>query len=968
MYTTLHLHKTLPIASENCIEAMARGAEFGPLQSALLHAGVVWRLIPMLLTFDVTLEEDLAMGDESQREIRSQHSCNVHGVLAAKALGRLGGYMFNELASPVNESMKTCMSKLLTYSLAKLLRNKRPRELLQSLNENVEKPTKIWNIGMRKELLDFVLKVDAEREEGSNELDLEPANSFIFSCLRDELCISGVYVRIFIKCGDVDDIDDPSIFGSDLVAYIWNTFIKDTTDFFIESNEKMYQCVESLRYLATDLDYIPHDLVKFEHGITVVFKLLNIDPTSKTFLSAAQIFEPLCLYGEVVNALVRQDPPCLWRLIRCLCVNGDAVDNGIKYLWKATEGIASIPDGLEGLMDSGCMLRLLGIIFSVPGYSSNFHNRTSAISLLSKFLWNPIKGTETSNFLRRFLPEPVVMLLKDKAGNSGNSSSLITILDKSCENPELIWTNEMHIELRNALIKLFKMTTKEEGSDPKGSKEQDFSQVIVFKPDFVVFYRQLQNEIFIGGVYIRLFLKQPTFRLSNPVLFLEKICSLWESSFEAQVPEMDAVVHKSSNGDSTALVLGKEDFLSICTSCIICIVKNEPSVFDHLISWGFTFKMFELLERAICTSKWGTPCTSIGRVLLELGNRVEIIDHLASAPCDVISLLTRALNESTGAAEVYIPKEASIFVEMLRKIFQCQGSEYLMEFVGMGMRAQLPSFLLDNIISSGAEEKLKDVRNASAMRVHAIDTLKAMSAVNGPDQPMLLAMLEAHSSWSEYRHQSHDLFITDAEKHDVFLIKDAETTESRFAALLLTDGSAGEGAGNMFASTGAVYTDKGHASRDIGPASSDIGQHNTNVSDIGSEKNPFGPSPSATVPSPTTPKPKAPVASSTPSPKTTTPLAGGPGAVSFISTTVHKGEHGIGLDLNKTANGRAQVKNFKSVPDNAAPNPAQRCQPAIHVLDVIVGVNGVPCGNFKETIGLIRGAGGAITLRLERKN
>ena len=949
MYTTLGLYKTLPIASENSIEAIGRGAEFAPLQDALLHAGVVWRLIPFLLTFDITLEEDL--GDESQRENRSQHSCNVHGVLAAKALGRLGGYMFNELSSPSNEEMKTCMSRLLTIPLAKLLRNKRPRELLQSLNENVEKPTKIWNIGMRKELLDFVLKVDSERKEGSNESDLEPANSFVFSCLRDELCVGGVYVRIFIKSGDVSDIDDPSVFCKDLVSYVWGKYVKDSTDFFIDSNEKLYQCVESLRYLACDLDYIPHDIVKIENGLDLIFKLLNVDPQSKTFNSAAQIFEPLCLPSEVVNAMVRYEPPSIWRLIRCLCVNGEAVENGMKHLWKAAESIAAIPDGLEGLMDSGCMMRLLGIIFSVPGYCSNFQSRTSAISLLSKFLWNPVKGTETSNFLRRFLPEPIVMLLKNKAGTSGNSSSLISILDKSCENPELIWTTEMQVELRNALVKLFKMTTI---SSSKGD-EQDFSQVIVFKPDFVVFYRQLQNEIFVGGVYIRLFLKQPTFRLSNPVLFLEKICSLWESSYEAQVPEMHTHAHKTSEEDSTALVLGKEDFLSICTSCIICIVKNEPSVFDHIVSWGFVYKIFDLLERAIQTSKWGIPCTSIGRVLLEFCNRVEVVDHLASAPCDVIVLLTKSLNETTGTAEVNIPKEASVFVEVLKKIYHCTASEYLMEFVGMGMRAQLPAFLLDNIISSDAEEKVKHVRNAAAMRVHAIDTLKAMSAVNGPDQSILLALLEAHSSWSEYRHQSHDLFITNSEKEDVFLIKDAETTESQFAALLLTDGDAGSKASNMFSSTGALRVDR-TSNQDIGGAlkSTDIGYRGD---ERGSETVP--PIGSSTNAETDTSPPKSSPVAQTPKASTDT--------VTYISTTVHKGEHGIGLDLNKTSNGRAQVKNFKALPNNA-PNPAKVCKPEIKQYDVIVGVNGVPCSNFKETISLIRGAGGAINLRLERKN
>jgi hypothetical protein len=299
---------------------------------------------------------------------------------------------------------------------------------------------------------------------------------------------------------------------------------------------------------------------------------------------------------------------------------------------------------------------------------------------------------------------------------------------------------------------------------------------------------------------------------------------------------------------------------------------------------------------------------------------------------------------------VVIPKEGSVFVEVLKKIYQCVGSEYLMEFVSMGMRAQLPAFLLDNIISPEAEEKVREVRNAAAMRVHAIDTLKAMSAVDGPEQAILLALLEAHSSWSEYRHQNHDLFITNAEKEDIFLIKDAETTESRFAALLLTDGDAGNGS-NMFSSTGAVLNSKSSSS-DIGGAlkTTDIGYKG---SDIGSETPPSPPTSNEDTKS----KVDAPILSTSSSSE----------SVSYISTTVYKGEHGIGLDLNKTADGRAQVKNFKTLP-NDAPNPARECKPEIKQFDVIVGVNGVPCNTFKETIASIRGAGGAINLRLERKN
>lgn len=73
---------------------------------------------------------------------------------------------------------------------------------------------------MRKELLDFVLKVDKNRTPGSNPDDLAPAKDFVFSNLRDELCICSVYVRIFNKTAEVTDIDDPSAYLRDLVGYV----------------------------------------------------------------------------------------------------------------------------------------------------------------------------------------------------------------------------------------------------------------------------------------------------------------------------------------------------------------------------------------------------------------------------------------------------------------------------------------------------------------------------------------------------------------------------------------------------------------------------------------------------------------------------------------------------------------------------------------------------------------------------
>ena len=98
MYQILRLEKENPIAVENCIEIISRACASPGLQEKFVDAGVVWYLMPMLLAFDDTLNA-ADYNDESQRSIHNQTSANMHAILAAKALGRLGGYMHEDLSS-----------------------------------------------------------------------------------------------------------------------------------------------------------------------------------------------------------------------------------------------------------------------------------------------------------------------------------------------------------------------------------------------------------------------------------------------------------------------------------------------------------------------------------------------------------------------------------------------------------------------------------------------------------------------------------------------------------------------------------------------------------------------------------------------------------------------------------------------------------------------------------------------------
>lgn len=997
MFNVLCLDKKVPLAVENCLETISRGSSNSELQQSFISAGVVWRIIPMLLGYDGTLQDDYS--DETQRKQANQVSSNMHAILAAKALGRLGGYMFDELASPENLPLKKSLDKLLTQPLAKLLRNRRPWEFLGALNENVEKATKIWNISMRTELLSFVAAVANDRPKGSNDNEMESATStFSFSALKDELCVGGVYIRIFNKTSDSLDIENPSNFCKSLIDYIWlftDPSVPPATRKSIVRIDFQEQTCEALSILAGKNDYIADDIAATPHGLDTIFLLLERRPEEASFKNTAKLMNTLSTLPKFISSVVEHEPPCFWRLLRAACV---VTSEALPDLWAALEGYSTNPDAVELMIDIGAIARLLGLIFGIEGYVSTFQNRLFAISLLSKLLWSPSKGPDAAVMLRRFLPEPVVLLLRSKAGNAS-----LQVLDTAVETPEMIWTKTMQNELREA-IDLHLGSSKSDGH------AAGFDKIIEVAPDYSVNYAQLTHEIFVGNVYIRLYLKQPTFRLSDPIFFLEKLVEFWESSFVLQVPE-SREEDIANSSDSRAVILGNEDFISLLTSCLICVVKGEPSVVDQLLTWEFPGSLVKLLKRSLNSGRRGTPVMAVVRLLHQLVSRYEVVDFLAKCGEDVVLQLTRVLdiNEvrlieagsgSDGFETYTLPRDAAFIVELLKKIFQTNHCQYLGYFGSMALNAKLPYFVLDFIIGANPTV-LAAVKNPSALRIHSVDLIKAIIAGDPNNGQSLQAILDLHPAWAEFKDQNHDLFITDQEKTDYFLIEDS--AGAKFVGLL-TDGKVSNEISKFFTSTGppSVHSDS------ILPTSSSSTPRSSakNRATVGSSfSRPsesaypnVRPSLSSSVAQPdissTITK------SSNPAPSLTTaslpstalvPAANNVAATvtkrqsltppstledakkmtdkskKIVKTVILKSEYGIGLDLVKTTDGGVAVQRLKEMPDGS-PNPASVCNPPVLIGDVIVGVNDQRCTQFVDVVKGIRGCNVRVSLWLERVN
>ena len=78
----------------------------------------------------------------------------------------------------------------------------------------------------------------------------------------------------------------------------------------------------------------------------------------------------------------------------------------------------------------------------------------------------------------------------------------MSLLDEVSETPELIWTKEMQGELRTALNSLLINHTQKYNSSESDDKniKPNFENSIIIDSEYAVYYRQLAEELFVGGV------------------------------------------------------------------------------------------------------------------------------------------------------------------------------------------------------------------------------------------------------------------------------------------------------------------------------------------------------------------------------------------------------------------------------------------------------------------------------------
>ncbi|GKY91883.1 hypothetical protein MPSEU_000159900 [Mayamaea pseudoterrestris] len=661
-----------------CVAPLARHLE---LQEKLIGSGFVWPLLQKLLLYDSSLSNDNHLEhDEDEYSIagNSAAATNLQAVIAVSALAALCGAVPE---TEKNRALTDCLNRLMTASVSRLLRNKRPFELLHVLNSNIEKPDIIWNNAMKKQLeatLDEITRTRVPDSCFTVEDELSCVIDFEFEALRHEIQIGSIFIRVFNSIGReaVGQVPEPVSFLADIIRTI-GLAINNTLEpakrlelhvenevmpAFSTEEASFLQALKALRTLAQSDGLLESILSDGNLCIaTVLVELLGLPASvdSELFEVISDILAVASSRREFSDRAVHEGS--LWRLLTILerPESGHALvataEERMKRGWSFLEGMVSSPSVANLLLSSSGLLEVLGVLVGYVDFTKIYAARLGAAKVLSRLMWDPSTGTIATATLDRLIPSTLTIILKD------NPEQLVTLFDGDSDSPELLWDAVMRGELR-------KVVGLQLDACLMNHKEQDCFKRST-KPDanMCVKYDALERELYIGGVYLSRFVKEPTYNLRDPSFFLESLLKRWDEELMLYVSSHGSVAAKSN---CTALSDANQmDVLLLVTVAIVYLCKVRDPLCDKLSQWGYMQTCVSSLPGVLANKYTGTPLLSIMRVLHVATNRLTNVEALAltgdvSGKAGIVEYTLQAIGLEVLHAE------CGLMIEFLTKLYK----------------------------------------------------------------------------------------------------------------------------------------------------------------------------------------------------------------------------------------------------------------------------------------------------------
>ncbi|XP_038878826.1 dnaJ homolog subfamily C GRV2 isoform X1 [Benincasa hispida] len=799
----------VPAAVDAALQTIAHVSVSSEFQDALLKAGVLWYLLPLLLQYDSTAE------DSDTKESHGvgasvQIAKNLHALRASQALSRLSGMCSDDSPTPYNQAAADALRTLLTPKVASLLKDPEPKDLLSKINANLESPEIIWNSSTRAELLKFVdQQRSSQGPDGS--YDLKDSHEFVYEALSKELYVGNVYLRVYNDQPDFE-ISSPEVFGVALVEFIsdlvHNEYFVDsasqnkpvTSDSCSLQNElnssipspkaeqlnkeasgQISQQSEPLDTMSASdghgsekeeallVKNLQFGLISLKNLLTRYPNLASIFSTKNKLLPLFECFSvpvpskcniaQLCLgvlslltaYAPCLEAMVA-DGSGLLLLLQMLHSNPQCREGVLHVLYA----LASTAELAWSAAKHGGVVYILEILLPLQD-EIPLQQRAAAASLLGKLIGQPMHGPRVAITLARFLPDGLVSVIRD-----GPGEAVVAAVDQTTETPELVWTSAMAASLSAQIATM--------ASDLY--REQMKGRVIDWDvPEQASTQQEMRDEPQVGGIYVRLFLKDPKFPLRNPKRFLEGLLDQYLSSI--------AATHYDTQAFNPELPL-------LLSAALVSLLRVHPALADHVGYLGYVPKLVAAVAYEARRETMSSEEPNNGNYEERTHEPSDGSEQPAQTPQERVRLsclrVLHQLAASTTCAEAMAATSVGTpqVVPLLMKAIGWNGGsilalETLKRVVVAGNRAR------DALVAQGLKVGLVEVllglldwraggRNglcsqmkwneseASIGRVLAIEVLHAF-ATEGAHCSKVRDILDSSEVWSAYKDQKHDLFL-----------------------------------------------------------------------------------------------------------------------------------------------------------------------------------------------------------------
>jgi len=251
----------------------------------------------------------------------------------------------------------------------------------------------------------------------------------------------------------------------------------------------------------------------------------------------------------------------------------------------------------------------------------------------------------------RFLPASLVLMLKEEG-----SDAMIRAFDNDTENPELIWDGMMRKELKTSLseqLDIYLIATKGNGVDS-----------FELHPNFYIQYEKIVNEVFVGNVFLKLFLKTPTYNLRDSSQFLELLMKHWSQEIESSCKE----VSENPFQNKDMLNVSNQEMIQLLTDVIVCLCKAQSSVVHKLSSWGYMSILTSFLHQLMKCQLTNVPLISTIRIIhvaVSQKSNVEVLSTISdnNGKNGIVDYLMKAVGEET------LHIDSGYILKVLREIF-----------------------------------------------------------------------------------------------------------------------------------------------------------------------------------------------------------------------------------------------------------------------------------------------------------